>query len=331
MKRLLLFLAVLILPFVLSGVAEAKKVYLKWGATSVRSGLYANTVSMAGIVNKAYPGEIEITVVETGGFTENLVRIQKKSIQLGPADAAAGYANYEGIIDYKGKQNKDLRALWGGYITPIHIVSTKKSGADTLQKFNNLPFASNPGTTSGRAIEMFFDANGIKPEYKMMGIGASVDALKSGVAQGWFKAGFKDSAILDLESSGEVNVIPIDKKWIDKTNEKFPGQAKSMMIPAGIFKAVKKEQLSFAYVVSDFINKDVPDEVVYKIVKAVWDKKKELVGSLATLKEGSFDDLYGNAEKYIHVPLHPGAVKFYQEVLKVKVPDRLLPPEMKKK
>lgn len=90
MKRLLLFLAVLILPLVVSNVAEAKKVFLKWGATSVRSGLYANTVAMAGIVNKAYPGEIVIAVVETGGFTENLVRIQNKSIHLGPADAAAG-------------------------------------------------------------------------------------------------------------------------------------------------------------------------------------------------------------------------------------------------
>lgn len=331
MKRLLFVLAVLILPLILSGVAEAKKVFLKWGATSVRSGLYANTVAMAGIVNKAYPGEIEITVVETGGFLENLVRIQKKSIHLGPADAAAGYANYEGIIDYKGKQNKDLRALWGGYITPIHIVTTKKSGADTMQKIHGLPFAMNPGTTSGRAIEMFFEANAIKPDYKMMGIGASVDALKSGVAQGWFKAGFKDSAIMDLESAMEVNVLPVDKKMIDKMNEKYPGQAKSMMIPAGLFKAVKKEQLSFAYVVSDFIHKDVPDEVAYKIVKAVWEKRKDLVGTLATLREGYFDDMYGNADKYIQVPLHPGAVKFYQEVLKVKVPDRLLPPEMKKR
>jgi len=331
MKRLIFLVSILILSVALSGLAEAKKVYLKWGATSVRSGLYANTVSMAGIVNKAYPGEIEITVVETGGFIENLTRIQKKTIQLGPADAAAGYANYEGIIDYKGKPNKDLRTLWGGYITPIHIVTTQKSGADTIQKIHGLPFAMNPGTTSGRAIELFFDANGIKPDYKMMGIGASVDALKSGVAQGWFKAGFKDSAILDLESTMEINVLPIDKKMIDKMNEKYPGQAKSMNIPANLFKAVKKDQLSFAYVVADFIHKDVPEDVVYKIVKAVWDKRKDLTGTLATLREGNFDDMYGNAEKYIHVPLHPGAVKFYQEVLKVKVPDRLLPPEMKKK
>ncbi len=315
----------------MTSVAEAKKVFVKWGATSVRSGLYANTVAMASVVNKAYPGELEITVVETGGFLENLVRIQKKSIMMGPADAAAGYAAYEGILDYKGKQNKDLRAMWGGYVTPIHIVTKKASGADTLAKINNLPFASNPGTTSGRVIEMFFDANGIKPVYKMMGIGASVDALKSGVASGWYKAGFKDSAIMDLESSMEINVIAVTKEQIEKMNQKYPGQAKSMPIPAGLFKAVPKEQLSFAYVVTDFVHKDTPDDVVYKILKAVHNNRQSLVNTLATLKEGKFDDMYGNAEKYINVPLHPGAVKFYQEVLKVKVPDRLLPPEMKKK
>lgn len=330
MRRLAGFLVFVGLFLALSTVAEAKKVYVKWGATSVRSGLYANTVAMASIVNKAYPGEIEVTVVETGGFLENLVRIQRKSIMMGPADAAAGYAAYEGIIDYKGKPIKELRTLWGGYITPIHIVTTKKSGADTLAKLNNLPFASNPGTTSGRVIEMFFDANGIKPQYKMMGIGASVDAMKSGVVSGWYKAGFKDSAILDLESSMEINVLPVTKEQIEVMNKKYPGQAKTMTIPAGLFKAVTKDQLSFAYVVTDFVHKDVPADVVYKIVKAIYENRASLVGSLATLKEGKFDDLYGNAERYIQVPLHPGAVKFYEEVLKVKVPDRLLPPELKR-
>lgn len=330
MKRFVcLFVVFCLLAF--TSIAEAKKVLLKWGATNTRSGLYANTVAMAGIVKKAYPGEIEITVVETGGYLENLVRIQKKTIHMGPADAAAGYAAYEGIIDYKGKQIKDLRVLWGGYITPIHIVTTKKSGADTLEKIHGLPFASNPGTTSGRAIELFFDANNIKPAYKMMGIGASVDAMKSGVVSGWYKAGFKDSSILDLESSMDINVITIKKEHIDKMEKKYPGQIKTMTIPAGLFKAVTKEQLSFAYVVTDFVHKDVPDDVVYKIVKAIYENRASLVGSLSTLREGKFDDLYGNAEKYIQVPLHPGAVKFYQEVLKVKVPDRLLPPEMKKK
>lgn len=301
---------------------------LKWGATSVRSGLYANTVALGGVVNKAFPNDLQVTVVETGGFVENLARIQKKSIQLGPADASAGYAALKGIIDYKGKEMPDLRSLWGGYVTPIHIVTAKKSGVTTLEGLNGLSFAMNPGTTSGRVIELYFDALGIKPNYKMMGLAASVDAMKAGVVDGWFKAGFKDAAIMDLESTMDINIIPITKESIDKMNQKYPRHGLSMTVPAGLFKAMTKEQLSFAYVISDFVHKDVPDDVVYKIVKAVYEHRNEIVGSLSTLKEGRFADMYQMAIDFsLGVPFHPGAAKFYKETLNVTIPDVLIAPK----
>ena len=330
MKTCLRVILSVSLALCLVGSADAKKVKLKWGATSVRSGLYANTVAIGGIVNKAYPGEIEVTVVETGGFVENLVRIHKKSVLLGPASAAAAYAAYRGIIDFKGKAMPALRSLWGGYVTPIHIITSKKSGVTSIEGLNGLPYAMNPGTTSGRLMELFYDSLGIKPNYKMMGLASSVDAMKSGVVQGWFKAGFKDAAILDLESTMEINILPITKKMVDKMNAKYPAHALMMEVPAGLFKAIKKDQKSFAYVISDFVHKDVSRDVVYKIVKAVWEKRNELIKPLSTLKQGKFDDMYEMAVKYdLAVPFHAGAAKFYQETLKVKIPDGLLPPEMK--
>lgn len=311
-----------------SALEAAAAVKIKWGATSVRSGLYANTVALGAAVNKAYPNEIQVTVVETGGFVENLARIQKKSIQLGPADASAGYAAYKGIIDYKGKQMSDLRSLWGGYVTPIHILTSKKSGVTTLEGLNGLSFAMNPGTTSGRVIELFFDALGIKPNYKMMGLAASVDAMKAGVVDGWFKAGYKDAAILDLESTMDINIIPITKESIVKMNQKYPRHGLSMTVPAGLFKALTKDQLSFAYVVSDFVHKDVPEDVVYKIVKAVWDSRKELVANLTTLKQGRFDEMYHMAIEFdLGVPFHPGAAAFYRDTLKVTIPPELVAPK----
>ena len=310
------------------GTVDAAKLKLKWGSTSVGSGLYANTVTMAGIVNRAYPNDIDLTVVETGGFIENLSRIERKFIHLGPASAAAAYASYQGIIDFK-KPNPTLRSLWGGYVTPIHIITSKKSGINTLEALNGVPYAMNPGTTSGRIIELFFDALGIKPNYKLMGISASVDAMKSGSVQGWFKAGFKDAAVLDLESAMEVNIIPVTKSQIDKMNAKYPGHGLLMTIPAGLFKATPKEQISYAYVVSDFVHKDISADVVYKIVKAVYDHRKDL-NTLATLKEGKFEEMYKMALDFdMQVPFHPGAVKFYEENLGVKVPAKLRPPEMK--
>lgn len=324
-----LFISIMFM-LVFCGEVYAKKYYIKWGSTSVRSGLYANTVAMAKVVNKAYPGEIEVVVVETGGFFENLSRLQRKAIHMGPADSAAGYANYYGIIDFQGKANPNLRTLWGGYITPIHIVVNAKANINSVYDLNGVPFAMNPGTTSGRLVDLFFKALGIKPDYKMMGIGASVDAMKAGVVKAWFKAGYKDSAILELESAMDIKIIPVTKEMIDEFNKVYPGQGLSMTIPAGLFKSVKKPQLSLAYVVTDFVDKDVPDEVVYKVVKAVWTHRKEIVQTLPTLKEGNFDDMCGMAVKYLKVPLHAGAVKFYREV-GCKLPDHLIPPEMKQK
>ena len=318
---------VVLLVFGVSVAAHAVT-KIKWGATSVRSGLYANTVSLGGVVNKAYPKDIQVTVVETGGFVENLVRIHKKSILLGPADASAGYAAYKGIIDFEGRPMPALRSLWGGYVTPIHIVTSKKSGVTTLEGLNGLSFAMNPGTTSGRVIELYFDAIGIKPDYKMMGIAASVDAMKSGVVDGWFKAGFKDAAVLDLESTMDINIIPITKESITTMNKKYPQHGLSMTVPAGLFKALPKDQLSFAYVISDFVHMDVPDDVVYKIVKAVYEKREDIVSTLSTLKEGRFTDMYQMAIDFeLGVPFHPGAAAFYRDTLNVTIPEVLLPPK----
>lgn len=327
MRKYIIMGSMLVACLFVSGLVEAKPTKLKWGATSTRSGLYANTVAQAALVNQTYP-DLEITVVETGGYVENLVRTQKKTIHLGPASAAAAYAAYAGIIDYEGKQLADIRSLWGGYVTPIHIVTTKKSGITSIEDLNGVSFAMNPGTTSGRLIELLFDALDIKPDYKMMGIGASVDAMKSGVVDGWMKAGFKDAAIMDLESTMEINVLTVTQEMIDKMNAKYPAHGLLMTIPAGLFNAVTEDQISFAYVVSDFVHKDVPDEVVEKILKATYDKRDDLVKGIATLREGRFADMYDVAIEYdLSVPFHPAAVKFYQETLGVTIPDKLLPPK----
>ncbi len=328
---------ILILAFFLSLVVtvstaldvSAAAFRFKFGSTSVRSGLYANTVAMAGIINKAYPGEIIVTVVETGGYVENLERLRRGTIHAGPASTGAGAASYLGLLDWKGKPDKDLRTLWGGYFTPIHLVASKKSGITKVEDFAGKTFAMNPGTTSGWHMEYFMEAIAIKPNYKLMGLGASPDAMKAGVVDGWFKAGFKDAAILDIEAAMEITIVPVTKELMDKAEKAQPGLHRSMTIPKGLFKAVTQDQLSYAYVISDFVAKKVPDDVVYKIVKAVWENRAALVAPLATLKEGKFDDMVGNAVSFgLKVPFHAGAVKFYREVGQ-KLPPELIPPEVK--
>ncbi|MEJ5226424.1 TAXI family TRAP transporter solute-binding subunit [Thermodesulfovibrio sp.] len=311
-------------------ISDAKeKLVLRWGATSVRSGLYAITADMARVVNKAYPNEIEIRVVETGGYTDNLNRIQKKTVHMGPSDITAGYANYLGLLDYRGKANPNLRIMWGGYITPIHIIVSEKSGITDIRQLNGVEFAMNPGTSTGRLVDFFFKSLNIYPSYKMISLAESVDAMKAGTVKGWYKSGFRDKAIVELESSMDIRILPVTQQMIDQFNNTYPGYGHSIKIPAGLFKSVKKPQMSLAFIVTDFIDKDVPEDVVFKIVKAVWENRQKIANSNSTLKEGDFEDMFGMAVKYSNVPFHAGAVKFYRDVLKLNIPRKLLPPEIK--
>jgi TRAP transporter TAXI family solute receptor len=330
--RLLAFSGLIwvVLLFFLIDAADARRFHLKFGATSVRSGLYANTVAMAGIINRAYPGEIVVTVIETGGYQENVERLRRGTIHMGPASSAAGAASHLGMLDWKGRPDPNLRLLWGGYITPIHLVASRKSGITTLEGFTGQNFASNPGTTSGWHIEHFLDALGVKPKYRPMGMGASPDAMRAGVVDGWFKAGFKDAMILDLETAMEINVINLKPEHFARAEKVQPGLHLSMPIPAGLFRAVKSEQLSYAYVIADFVTKDTPEDIVYRVVKAIWENRRALVDGVSVLKEGDFDQMVTNAAKFgLKVPFHAGAVRFYREIGQ-KIPAELIPPEVKK-
>jgi len=313
--------------------ADAEKLELKWGSTSKHSGLYANTTSIVEIVNKAYPQKIDAKVVETQGFSDNLTKIKKKSIDLGSAGILEASAAYNGLSEYEGNPIGELRSLWGGYVTPIHIIASKKSGITSIDMIDGLDFAMNPGTTSGKLLQLFFDAYEIKPVYKEYSIALSLDAMKNGAVKCWYKAGFRDvrdDPIVELEKFMEINILPVNKAMIDKMNAKYKGYGLGITVPENTYQALKQNQLSLAYVVSDFVHKDVLEDVVYKIVKAVWGKKRQLIRQLDTLREGGFAEMYEMALDYgLAVPFHPGAAKFYQEKSKGNIPQKLLPPEMK--
>lgn len=308
--------------------ADGEKFDLNWGSTDAHSGLYINTTSIVNVVNQVRPQEVAVTVVETKGYADNLLRIKNKSIHIGPASILEASTAYFGKAEYTGNAINGLRALWGGYVTPIHIIAGKETGIASIDQLNGMTMAMNPETTSGKRLQLFFDALEIKPAYKPYSISLSMDAMKSGAAKCWYKAGFKDDAIIELEKIMDIHILPLNRAMIDMMNAKYPGHGLSITIPNGLYKAVKQNQLSLAYVISDFVHKDVPADVVYHIVKAVWGKRRQLSNALPTLKEGKFEDMYQMAIDYgLSVPFHPGAVEFYQEKLNVTIPDSLLPPD----
>ena len=65
---------------------------------------------------------------------------------------------------------------------------------------------------------------------------------------------------------------------------------------------------------------DLPDELVYQLVKAVFENQPRLVKATSAASE----TLPQNAVKNTFLPFHPGAVRYYRET-GIKIPNELAP------
>ncbi len=328
MKKIMFFLFVFVAigSLTILPMVEAKEFRVKWGATSVRSSGYAHCVLFAKAVNEAYPGEISVTVVETGGWVENLSRMRIGLLKLAQVNPVSAYTAYNGLFDFKDQKNPNIRMLAVTAISIFTIVAGKDTGVTTLEGLNGIKMATNPLTTSERLAVMLLEANGINPAYKLGGTSSNLEAMKAKTVDAWGRPGFRDGGIMELGLSRPLNFLTVTDEHLKKYNEKFPAHGKPILSPAGQFKGQDKAYQTLAFVEGEMCDKDMPADVIYKILKAVYAKRADMAKVDASFREGGLVNFPKLTMEYCDVPLHPGAVKFYQE-LGLKIPDKLLPPK----
>jgi len=327
MKKIIFFLLVLVAIGSLT-IVEAKDFRLKWGATSVRSSGYAHCVLFAKAVNEAYPGEITPTVVETGGWIENLSRMRMGLLKLAQVNPISAYTAYHGQYDFKDQKNPNIRMLAATAVTTHTFVAGKDSGISTIEGLHGRKMAMNPATTSERLAKLFLEANGITSDYKWGGTASNLEAMKAKTVDAWSRPGFRDGGITELALSRPLNFLPITEEHLKRYNEKYPAHGKGILSPGGQYKGHDKDYLTLAFVEGEMADKDVPEEVIYKILKAIYPKRADMAKVDASFRDGGLVDFPKLTMEYCDVPLHPGAVKFYRE-LGLKIPDKLLPPGIK--
>ena len=328
MKKILFFslffiaaASILFLP-----LGEAKDVRIKWGTTSVRSSGYAHGVLFAKAVNQAYPGQITITVVETGGWVENLSRMRVGLLHLAQVNPISAYTAYHGLFDFKDQKNPNLRMLAATAVSTFTFVAGKDSGITTIEGLHGKKMASNPLTTSERLGRMFLEANGVKADYKWGGTASNLEAMKAKTVDSWARPGYRDGALQELALSRPLNFLAITEEHLKKYNAKYPAHGKGLISPAGQYKGHDKDYLTLAFVEGEMCDKNVPEDVIYKMLKAIYAKRMDMTKVDASFREGGFADFPKLTMEYCDVPLHPGAVKFYQE-LGLKIPVNLLSPK----
>jgi len=124
-----------------------------------------------------------------------------------------------------------------------------------------------------------------------------------------FTAGHPNGSIQEATTTTDATLVPIEGPAIDKLVAENPYYAHAS-VPGGMYRGNDSETKTFGVKATFVSSAKVPDEVVYEVVKAVFDnfdRFKKLHPAFANLKE---EDMISGG---LSAPLHDGAVKYYKE------------------
>jgi TRAP transporter TAXI family solute receptor len=116
------------------------------------------------------------------------------------------------------------------------------------------------------------------------------------------------SAVMDLASARDVQLVPVDDKTIAALQKENPGYQK-LTIKAGTYPKQDKDVPVIGYSTHIVAACDLPEDTVYKMTKAM----AQNVGAMAAVVKPITGLTPKDMAADIGVPLHKGAAKFYKE------------------
>ncbi len=308
-----------------------KKKNILIGTTQTSSSQYAYGVAVARAINMHVP-ELNANVVETGASVDNVKRLQAGQLDVGAiVTTKVMYEAWKGIGIWKDKPVSDLRMLWVYVKNAQYYVVREDSGVKELKDLNGKKF--NPGMR-GSATEAdtkeIFEALGIKPIYHVGGTSDAISAFKDGRIVGYLKSGAGlqlDASTLDIQTMTKIRLLSMNPEEVKKVKSAFPLHP-FVTVPTGQIKAIANspECTTWAVLVCAVALKNLPDDLIYKSVKAFVKERNMIIEAYSPHAEV---DVVKDTPEMTTIPLHNGAYMAYKE-LGANIPEKAIPPEAKK-
>ncbi|PWJ21135.1 TAXI family TRAP transporter solute-binding subunit [Jannaschia seohaensis] len=272
--------------------------------------------SIARLVNRGTGDHgIRVTAPSTGGSIANINSIMAGDMEMGVAQSDWQFHAYNGSSQFEGNQFEDLRAVFSVHPEPFTVVARADSGIETFDDLKGkrvnigAPGSGQRATmeivmnTLGWTMDDFALASELAPAEQSAALGDNnVDAII-------YTVGHPNGSIQEATSTVDARLISVQGGGIDGLVDANPYYAYTT-IPGGMYAGTDEDVTTFGVRATFVTSATVPDEVVYTMVKAVFDnfdRFRSLHPAFANLKEEEM------ISAGLSAPLHPGAEQYYRE------------------
>ena len=294
----------------------AQQQFVSIGTGGVTGVYYPTGGAICRLVNQGRKEHgIRCSAESTGGSIYNINTIRSGELEFGVAQSDWQFHAYNGTSKFEDQGKfENLRAVFSVHPEPVTVIASDSSGVNTLTEVKGKRLnIGNAGSGTRGTWEVIEEALGwergdlkLATEMKSAETGAALCDDK--IDAYFWLVGHPSALTQETLASCDAHLVNVEGPAIDKLVEDNPFYRKAT-IPAGMYN--NAEDVSTFGVGATFVSSaDVPEEVVYIVVKAVFENMdgfRKLHPAFANLKEEEM------IKDGLSAPLHAGAAKYYKE------------------
>jgi uncharacterized protein len=272
--------------------------------------------AMASIWSKNV-ANVKVSAQATGASIENTKLMENGEIELGLTqnDLAEFAAKKMYMFE---KEYKSLRAVATLFAEHVQVFVNENSDIKSLGDLKGKRVSVGSQGSGGLAnAQQIFELYGMSfkdfnPFY--LTVADAADRMKDGQLDAIFTTTpAPNSTFQDLCVSKNIRLVGFSDAEIKMIVTKYPFFEKNIL-PKETYKG-QKDELSTVSILGILVaHRDLDENIVYNLTKVLWEKKDELGSIISKAKEMQADQpLRG-----VTIPVHPGAVRYYKEIGKLK-------------
>ncbi|SFR03665.1 TAXI family TRAP transporter solute-binding subunit [Poseidonocella sedimentorum] len=272
--------------------------------------------SICRLVNRSSADHgLKCTAPSTGGSIANINAIKAGDMDMGVAQSDWQFHAYNGSSQFEGNQFDGLRAVFSVHGEPFNVIARADAGIDSFADLKGKRVnIGNPGSGQRATMEVVMNALGwsvddfalaseLKPAEQSAALGDNkVDAII-------YTVGHPAGSIQEATTTVDSKLIPVEGAEIDALVNDNPYYAYAT-IPGGMYNGNEDDVKTFGVKATFVTSADVPDDVVYTVVSAVFENFERFKGLHPAFANLTPEEMISGG---LSAPLHPGAEKYYKE------------------
>ncbi len=249
----------------------------------------------------------------TAGSVTNLVQIAKLESDVGfaqsdaVADAVVGTGRFPNPLS--------LAILGKLYPNVVHLVTLNDSKIEEVSDLKNKRVSVGP-PGSGNAVTAWnvLNALGITENdlvVRQLNYTETSNGLKDGtIDAGFIAGGIGIAAVVELAVARDMVLVPFTDEEIAVVVDAVPAYS-AFSVPPGVYRGVDEPVQTPTLWNLLVVNQSMDEELAYRLIKAVFEFRSDLE-SISQVAKFIVPE---NAATVGSLPLHPGARRYYDEIL----------------